>query len=1165
MNNNKNISFLHKYHKIEMIQFLSFLMSMRENSSYLKQINLLLRDAILYCNGDKHINILELEKEINTDWPYHSDTEPQENMFIETISTQKGSFSVYTGLSEYHYNLEVLLNLAQYYKISDYDLGIVYLLLEISNNLIKNSELSRYETGDIEAVNITFPSIHICEKFKNNLILDQNRIQYELNKFDLSYSNIIELIYDPQKNNQDLISDNFEEKNPLDYYPFYYMDNGNLLIISPESLLTAAYAKIVNIYLQNGFTEKQLISTFFNYQSTKVAEKMEKFGCVFMGQSANTTKDILHCIYMFSNNKSVILTTICNLEEKLSHLDMFSISQNKTLTSKLIYSIEKEEQKLKKLGFDYYNLIVPIYLSNQTILKAPPDSLVFDFNDLEVILSSMGRNPNRLYSYYIDRKKINSDSYGQERDKWGYYMDNKKTFYSVIDTNYLFFSPGIFLKHKAAQLIKSDIHMIKFEDRYSKLEHHKDFPQSIPIFMFEEEKLLEDYVILKLLSANVVISSIHNTYNEDQKYLAYLVAKSIAIWIFTLEYKISRVLVRNDISIDVVILHEEREYKSMYIERINSDTYKIIIHCLEIGEKRIKQNQFEHKMINVILEAISPHINPIKLDEINNIFIQCNGTFLQQIGDDLVPLKKDSTASYQISERWCDVILEDIAEYLNYKGNDTILTVEESKATTMRILEYLNSRLFNILSKIDTESLLKPLLELHHGTIFWIQTIRGRYNATQLIFNFLDINDDTQYRTIMEYTGINHYTKCVIENMIVKGNITGQKMWNVDLIDVIFAIIKHLDGFGRHLDMFTFGGEGSNLRILPNGRVVLPIEEIEKRHAYYYRMLDDELNLHASYNKVHEYLDVDVFDFESEDFQKIFAAEFGITYRDYLGIINYIFEFYMLDDKAVTICSEDSFKDDILKGSLSDNKYRAFKESFFLYPELKEKIGKEEQSQFRDSDLYPNRYNRKLSVSYRPFILLKDKIYFSAKSVYQSVFILYQQIEEGKYRASSKEMISFLSKINNKKGTKFTEKLEVLYKSFDSLALYREKDIGPKNILQHTERLGDIDILIVNKELKHIICLEAKNYVASRTFFDMERDSIKIQKDLEKVKRRDEWCKQNVHQFKKIDSNIDESFSISTILLSMNLDVYRYIMGEQPSIKLYSAIEIIENPLIIFG
>jgi|GEM_PF-3812661 len=1164
MNNNVDISFLHKYKKIDMIQCLSFLMSMRENSNYLKQINLLLREAILYCNGDKNIDILEFERDINANWDYNLENEPQENMFIETISTEKGSFSLYTGLSEYHYNLEALLNIAQYYNINESDLRIIYFLLDISKRLVDENGLLRYEVGDYEAVSITFPSIDIYERSKGDLILDKNRIQYKLKKFDLSYSNIVELIYDSQKNNQDLISDNFEEKNPLDYCPLYYIENGDLLIISPESLLTAVYAKIVNIYLQNGFTEKQLILTFFRHQSATVAKRMEKSGFKFIAQSTNLTKDVFHCIYMFSDNKAVILTTICNWEERLSHMEMFSTSQNKTLTSKLIYSIEKEEQKLKKLGFDYYNLIVPVYLSNQTILRAPSDSLVFDLNDLEIILSSMGRNPNRLYSYYIDKKKINSDLYSQERDKWSFYMDNKKTFYSTVNPAILFFSSGIFLKHKAKYLIKSDIHMIKYGSEYSKIEHHKDFPQSIPIYMFEEEKLLEDYVILKLHNANIVISSIYNTYNDDQKSLAYLVAKSIAIWIFTLEYKINRVLVKNDINIDVIILHEEQEYKSMYIERVNSNTYKIIIHCLKIGEKRIRQNQFEHKMINAIIEAIFPHVEFIKLEEINNIFDQCNGTFLQQVGNDIIPLKKDTNASYQISERWCDVILEDIAKYLNYKGDDIILSVDESKATTMKILEYLNSRLLKILSEINIESLLKPLLELHHGTIFWIHTIRGRYNATQSIFNFLDINDDAQYKTIMEYTGTNHYTKCIIENLIIKGCITGQKKWCVDQIDEIFAIIKHLDGFGRHLDMFTFGGEGFNLRVLPNGRIVLPIEEIEKRHAYYYRMLDDELNLNDSYNKVHEYLDVDVFDFESDSFQEIFKTEFGITYRVYLNIINYVFEFYMLDKRAVTVCSEDSFKTDILKGSLSNEEYDSFRKSFFLYPKLKDMIGKDELSQFRDSDLYPNRYNRKLSVSYRPFILLENKIYYSAKSVYQSVFILYQQIEEGRYRASSKELISFLSKINNKKGAAFTEKIEKLYKNYNSLALYREKDIGPNRTLQYTERLGDIDILIINKELKHIICLEAKNYVASRTFFDMERDSVKIQKDLEKVKRRDEWCKQNVYQFNKIDSDVDESFSISTILLSMNVDAYRYIIEEQPSIKLYSAIEIIENPLIVF-
>lgn len=55
-----------------------------------------------------------------------------------------------------------------------------------------------------------------------------------------------------------------------------------------------------------------------------------------------------------------------------------------------------------------------------------------------------------------------------------------------------------------------------------------------------------------------------------------------------------------------------------------------------------------------------------------------------------------------------------------------------------------------------------------------------------------------------------------------------------------------------------------------------------------------------------------------------------------------------------------------------------------------------------------------------------------------------------------------------------------------------------------------------------------------------------------------------MYQLKKIDSNINESFSIPTMLLSMNVGAYRYIIGEQTSIKLYSTIEIIENSLIDF-
>ena len=307
-----NLSFLHKYNKIDMIQFLSFLMSMRENSSYLKQIHLLLREAVLYCNGNKHIDILEFEKEININWDYNSEIEPQEDMFIETISTTNGSFSTYTGLSEYHYNLEVLLEIASYYKITDYDLRVVYLLLDISNNLIKDSGLSRYEIGDNESVSITFPPKDTYQKGKSNLVLERESVQNILNKFDLSYSNIIELIYNPQKSNQVLMNRTFEENNPLDYYPFYYMNNGDLLIIYPESLLTTAYTITVNIYLQNGFTESKLISTFFNYQSTQIAKKMEDVGFVFIGQSANTTKDVLHYLSLLTDKNRILPEFIFN-------------------------------------------------------------------------------------------------------------------------------------------------------------------------------------------------------------------------------------------------------------------------------------------------------------------------------------------------------------------------------------------------------------------------------------------------------------------------------------------------------------------------------------------------------------------------------------------------------------------------------------------------------------------------------------------------------------------------------------------------------------------------------------------------------------------------------------------------------------------------------------
>ena len=117
---------------------------------------------------------------------------------------------------------------------------------------------------------------------------------------------------------------------------------------------------------------------------------------------------------------------------------------------------------------------------------------------------------------------------------------------------------------------------------------------------------------------------------------------------------------------------------------------------------------------------------------------------------------------------------------------------------------------------------------------------------------------------------------------------------------------------------------------------------------------------------------------------------------------------------------------------------------------------------------------------------------------------------------------------------------------------------GPKDI-------GDIDLILIRTDTKQIVCLEAKNYYEARDVYSLVDQNVNTEKHLKKTERRDKWCKENVLQFKKVCSSVDESYSIKTVFLTYNEPAYRYFEHEEKTyIPLLSALEIIDTPMLIF-
>lgn len=126
--------------------------------------------------------------------------------------------------------------------------------------------------------------------------------------------------------------------------------------------------------------------------------------------------------------------------------------------------------------------------------------------------------------------------------------------------------------------------------------------------------------------------------------------------------------------------------------------------------------------------------------------------------------------------------------------------------------------------------------------------------------------------------------------------------------------------------------------------------------------------------------------------------------------------------------------------------------------------------------------------------------------------------------------------------------------------------VKPGKWLNADSDLGDIDILLINIPRKLIVCIEAKDFVESRTVYELiQQDRKIVTKELAHVVRRDEWCKKNILSFQKYVEAVDKTYTVKTIFLTYNESAYNYFEHEEKvDILFLSAIDLIENPMVVF-
>ena len=218
---------------------------------------------------------------------------------------------------------------------------------------------------------------------------------------------------------------------------------------------------------------------------------------------------------------------------------------------------------------------------------------------------------------------------------------------------------------------------------------------------------------------------------------------------------------------------------------------------------------------------------------------------------------------------------------------------------------------------------------------------------------------------------------------------------------------------------------------------------------------------------------------------------------------------------------------------------------------------------FSTSDIWPWRFNRRLSFTRRPIIAYGDDLIWGNRQLAHSFWFTLDLLFDGKYKASGQALRSLIGKIANKRGNTFNDDVKKKLDGISSIAVdSKVKKINGKRIASDDNNtLGDIDILIINHRKNRIIVCEVKDFSYTKNAYEMYQEYQSVFCDngsklcyISKHKRRVQWVKEHIDDVVKHYNLSKGKWTVRDILITNEVIISNEIYHKNQKILLYSAI-----------
>ena len=1128
--------FYHNLKRDKMLKYLSYLSVLQENSRFCYRLEMALIEAYLMWKRGKH-DWLHIDRILEYGNPHE---EPQERLFVETVNTPIGSYKVFSAFYLTHkYLLSQLLFLAHKEKIDQSKLAIVYVILEISNEIADRFNYGRNVCGKYNAESVYTSNYKEYSKCESYNCFSKAEVNSILAKYQVEEKYLQPLLLYLKRKEYEKELSQLGHSDTFKLHPFLELDNGEYLVMFPANLLRLAYRLCYGILVKE-LGEKTFLSSIEKEMIQETRFLLQNGYGSFIRQ--NNYQDTPFLWFRFDEDKVANVAIV--LADKKADLEQ---------------AVKDSETAIKQ-AFPSKNIFTFLVTQEMTeeILSIPfsRDVIHFSVEELKIVMGQDRMNLLNLYYYDQDKLDLNFSPFTQEIDRFAYYCSNNYTFYRDEMPDIMFVEIGYALSMREKYLCGHDEYIVQYAPRgcHVMVKHYADIPKQIPIYA---SYMIKGLLMLQLQKYELWI---HVECKDEFRIFGREATITLMNWIYALEKKLEIDSISNTLHVELLIL-PGRDYKW---KKANDNT---MVFCVPEEIMSSDATTLERDLVGQFLKAIKDcgfSSNESLFDTGMQLFDSAPGRFIQ-IGESenitIIDEKDGVDSCYYVNYRYCDKILSEIADFLNIKGSEQTFDFAESRKIMIRVSDYILDEVKKLLAEMDTQQLLTSLLALHHAMIYWSKLTQRRYESLSKAYSFLDATFDNQLDYVNKYSEMNTLTQGLVETIVLNGiHNTGGKP-ELEKLDRLFALMHFSLNMGIYMDQLGEKIKGSELTILKNGRLVMPRPMIDKLNAYFYRLRKLSMSNPELYTRLHNLMPTSSINPNDEIFIKAYKAQFGISFEKYCKVLKASIDYASYNKKPVMVLPEKKFFEKICAGIFDEEEAKVFMANFVLTKDLN-------NGDLKFSDRWVQRFNRPVQVTARPWILFDGNIYYSTKTLYESWMIRVERLNNGTVVNTTPEMQALVSKVNIEKGREFTTSVRRLYESLslDYLYVDSEVKIMPGKHLNSDKDLGDIDILLINKKTKQIVCIEAKNFSESRTAYELIQQNRKIvTKELSHVIDRDLWCKENVDKFMSYVPEVDVQFSVKTIFLTYHENAYKYFEHNQENdITFLSAVEIVENPMSLF-